>query len=59
MGSMLNPRDCDYVIWAFKTHVIDYLEDEHEEFEFLGNGLRVTRPFTMATPIKYTHGKQH
>ena len=57
MGSGLEPGDCEDLIWRFKTEVIDQLEDPYEEFEFLRDGLRVTHPFTLSTPIKYTHGE--
>lgn len=57
MGSGANPLDCKRLVGLFKTDVINLLENQHEEFEFLGEGFRVTRPLTFSTPLKFTHGE--
>ena len=57
MGSGIDAKDCSHLLSMYKSHVIDQLNDPHEEFEFLGDDYRVMRPFTLPTPIKQTYGR--
>ena len=57
MGSGIDPKDCGHLLSLYKSHVIDQLDDPHEEYEFLGDDYRVMRPFTLPTPIKQSYGR--